>query len=65
MKKLSIYLACLLTISLFWSCKKDDTYPGATLSPYIALFDLRDIYKGQDVTLTKDNMFGATKLPAW
>ena len=62
MKKLSIYLACLLTISLFWSCKKDDTYPGATLSPYIALFDLRDIYKGQDVTLTKDNMFGATKI---
>lgn len=62
MKKLSIYLACLLAISLFWGCKKDDTYPGATLSPYIALLDLRDIYKGQDVTLTKDKMFGATKI---
>lgn len=62
MKKIFQYLTCLIAFAALWSCKKSDTYPGATLSPYMALLDLRDIYKGQDVTLTKDNMFGADRI---
>lgn len=62
MKKIFQYLTCLIALSALWSCKKDETYPGATLSPYIALLDLRDIYKGADVTLNKENMFGADRI---
>jgi hypothetical protein len=57
MKKILIYT--LLVFS--FGCKKDN-YPGGTIAPYIALYDVRNIYKGQDVTLTTDNMFGSDKL---
>lgn len=63
MKKVLIYSLALLTAGLFGGCKKDK-YPGATLSPYMSLFDIRNIYKGNDVTLTVDNMFGADKIAA-
>lgn len=62
MKKIFQYLIALVALTAAWSCKKDDTYPGGKLSPYIALLDLRDIHKGADVTLTKDNMFGADRI---
>ncbi|MGB8190556.1 MAG: DUF5689 domain-containing protein [Chitinophagaceae bacterium] len=64
MKKILQYLICFFALAAVWSCKKSGNYPGATLSEYIALFDVRDIYKGQDVTLTKENMFGADKISA-
>ena len=65
MKNNLLYSFCLLALVLLWGCKKEDgTYPGGTLSPYIAVLDLRSIHEGQDVTLTKDNMFGATKVSA-
>jgi hypothetical protein len=44
-----------------WGCKKSN-YPGAKISPYVSIFDVRNIYKGQDVTLTTDNMFGSDKI---
>lgn len=56
------YLTWLFALALLWSCKKDGNYPGGTVSPYIALFDIRNIHKGEDVTLTKENMFGADKI---
>lgn len=62
MKKILLYIICLLSLSFFWGCKKDGAYPGATISPYIGILDLRDIYKGQEVTLTKENMFGSGKI---
>lgn len=62
MKKIFQYLTCLLAFTAVWSCKKDSTYPGATLSPYMALLDLRAVYKDADVTLTKENMFGADRI---
>ena len=62
MKKTVLYTASLLALSLFWSCKKEGAYPGGTVSPHIALLDLRNIHKGEDLTLTKEAMFGADKI---
>ncbi|MGN6166159.1 MAG: DUF5689 domain-containing protein, partial [Flavisolibacter sp.] len=31
-------------------------------SPYVSIFDVRNIYKGQDVTLTTDNLSGSDKI---
>jgi hypothetical protein len=61
MKKIIIYSSLLITLFSLWSCKKG-SFPGAEISPYISLFDVRDLYKGQDLTLTKDNMFGSEKI---
>jgi len=62
MKKIAQYLSCFFVMAALWSCKKDGNYPGGVVSSYISIFDVRDVYKGNDVTLTKDNMFGADKL---
>ena len=62
MKKLTLYIAGLFTLAFVGSCKKEGNYPGATLSPYIAMYDVRNLYKGQDVTLSKDNLFGAESI---
>ena len=58
MKRIFIYSFILL---LFCGCKKE-TYPGGQISPYISLFDIKDLYKGKDVTLTVDNMLGSDKI---
>lgn len=58
MKRNSIYILFLATLVSLLGCKKDN-YPGAVVSPYISIFDVRDLHKGTDVTLTKDNMFGS------
>jgi hypothetical protein len=62
MKKIFFYSLILLATGILWGCKKDGNYPGGTVSPYISIFDIRDMHKGNDVTLTKENMFGANKM---
>ena len=55
----------LIILSFLWGCKQDQypgNYPGARVSPYMALYDLRDLYRGNDVTLTKENMLGSDKI---
>lgn len=61
MKNITTYTFYLLITVFLWACKKDE-YRGGVLSDYVGLFDVRNIYKGNDVVLTKDNMFGATKI---
>jgi hypothetical protein len=61
MKKFQFSLLLLLMVAAISGCKKDN-YPGATLSPYISVFDLRNSFRGQDITLTTENMFGADKI---
>lgn len=51
----------LLSLVFPWGCKKDN-YPGGTTSPFIAIYDLRNMDKGAEVTLTKENMFGSGKI---
>jgi len=60
MKQVIVYS---LLVGLLIGCKKDN-YPGSTISPYIAIFDIRQLYKGSDVRLTKENMGGSTTLTA-
>jgi hypothetical protein len=61
MKKI-IFFTLLLSTGLFWACKKTGNYPGGTVSPYVALFDVRNLYKGADVTLSAGNLSGADKI---
>ncbi|ATL49963.1 hypothetical protein COR50_19580 [Chitinophaga caeni] len=58
MKHFKILSLLLFTMVAFWSCEKDN-YPGAKISPFIAIYDLKTLYKGNDVKLTTGNMFGS------
>ncbi len=62
MKKNFLYIFCLLSAFSFWGCSKDGNYPGGTVSSYISMFDLRDIYQGKDIVITKENTFGPDKI---
>jgi hypothetical protein len=61
MKKIIIYALFFLSLASLWGCKKEN-YPGGEISPYIALYDIRNMYKGKDVILTKENMLGSTSI---
>jgi hypothetical protein len=41
-------------IAVLSACKRDSDYINSTPSPYISNLDLRKLYKGSDVTLTKE-----------
>ncbi|RZK50644.1 MAG: hypothetical protein EOO99_00250 [Pedobacter sp.] len=61
MKKKFTYGCLLLSIvALSFGCKRDSDYVISTPSDYIANLDLRKIYMGKEVELTKENMRGAT-----
>ena len=64
MNKIFNYLIFLVLFTSIYSCKKSGygNYPGGEISPYIAIFDLRSLYKGQDVPLTKETLLGATSI---
>ncbi|HRQ52460.1 MAG TPA: hypothetical protein PLR74_18065, partial [Agriterribacter sp.] len=64
MNKIFNYLIFLVLFTSIYSCKKSGygNYPGGETSPYIAIFDLRSLYKGQDVPLTKETLLGATSI---
>ncbi len=62
MKRIALYIIVLVTAAGFWGCQKDNTYPGGKVGAHIALFDVRSMYRGKDVTLTTENMFGADQL---
>ena len=61
MKKLAAFTVFLSSFFFFSGCKKDN-YPGAQISPYIAILDIRDLYKGQALSLTTEKMFGSDKI---
>ena len=63
MKKGLIYFFFLSSLISLWGCKKD-TYPGGEISPYISLYDVRQLFKGNDLTLTRENMGGSTTIAA-
>lgn len=63
MKKILFYTSFLFTAALiFAGCNKDNNYAGGKVSPYIPLYDLRNLYKGTDITLSEETMFGSTKI---
>lgn len=62
MKKIIHYIF-LLSVAFMWAgCEKEGNYPGGKISPYLPIYDLRDLYKGSDVTLSTNNMYGSDKL---
>jgi hypothetical protein len=63
MKKILIYSFFLSSLISLWGCKKD-TYPGGQISPYMAIYDIRNLFHGKDVTLTTENMLGSTSIAA-
>jgi hypothetical protein len=62
MKRTLIYTLLLLSAAAVWSSCTKMNYPGGTVSPVMAITDVRNIYKGTDITLTTDNMFGAHQI---
>ncbi|MEO8173751.1 MAG: DUF5689 domain-containing protein [Sediminibacterium sp.] len=62
MKKSIFYSLFLLSFLVMWGCKKNGNYPGAVVSPYISIFDVKDSYRGSDVTLTSEKLFGSSKI---
>ncbi|MCX3265411.1 MULTISPECIES: DUF5689 domain-containing protein [Pedobacter] len=64
MKKIIIYSFVLISISVWMiGCKKQN-YPGGEVSPYLPIFDLRGLYKGSDITLSPENMYGSSSISA-
>jgi hypothetical protein len=55
----AIALILLVTAT---GCKKEENAPLGTVSPYISIFDVRDLYKGEALTLSKDNLGGSTQI---
>ncbi|WP_233165901.1 DUF5689 domain-containing protein [Pedobacter sp. ASV12] len=63
MKKILINCFLLTACVAIWmGCKRDSDYIISTPSDFISNFDLRKLYRGADVTLTKENMRAATSL---
>jgi hypothetical protein len=63
MKKIVYYITALVMLCGVWmGCKRDSDYIPVTVSAYISLYDLRELYQGSDVTLTKENMYGCDKI---
>jgi hypothetical protein len=60
MKKIYLFLT-LITMAAFTGCKKND-YAEGTLSPVIAVVDLKDLYKGSDVSLNTEMLSGAREI---
>jgi PBP1b-binding outer membrane lipoprotein LpoB len=62
MKKTTYYTLICLAALLWAGCKKGTNYPGGQVSQFIPLYDLRELYKGADLTLSKENMYGSDKI---
>ncbi|TCD00687.1 hypothetical protein EZ449_20200 [Pedobacter frigidisoli] len=64
MKKIIINSIILFSLAIVgFGCKKQN-YPGGEVSPYLPIFDLRGLYKGDDITLNTDNMYGSSSISA-
>lgn len=58
-KHILIIGACMAILA---SCKRDSDFVKTTASPFISNFDLRKLYKGNDIILTKDLTREATSV---
>lgn len=59
----NLFSITILTV-LINSCNRDtyEDYFGATPNDIVSILDVRPIYKGEDVVLSRDNLYGATKV---
>jgi len=61
----NLFLLTIIAVAIN-SCAKDtyENYPGGVASDIISILDVRPLYKGKDVTFTKEMLYGGTKLAA-
>lgn len=64
MKSLIITIIFAGMTAVISSCKKENNYPGGKPNPIVSILDVRSLYKGKDVRLSGENVFGASKLAA-
>ncbi len=65
MKKTFLNILSLVCAAGLWNaCDTYKNYPGGDASPYISIYDVRQLHKGSDITLTRENMEGSGKLAA-
>ena len=65
MKRIFFSIISLLCAAILWNaCDTYKDYPGGVVSPYISIYDVRQLHKDSDVTLTVENMDGSTTLAA-
>jgi hypothetical protein len=64
MKNILFNAVLLLSLAMLGGCDKTGNYPGGKVSPYVSIYDVRDIYKGQDVTLTRQTLYGSSQITA-
>src|SRR5690606_15305989 len=58
------FLICIAAVLNGCTKGQYGNYPGGVPFDVVAILDVRPIYKGTDVTLTADNMYGGKKLRA-
>ncbi|MGN6417843.1 MAG: DUF5689 domain-containing protein [Pseudobacter sp.] len=59
MKKLIQHSFLLgMAVMILGGCDKTGNFPGAEVSPYVAIFDLRNMYNGADLKLSPASMQG-------
>lgn len=61
MKKIIPIIICFVAVLFFVGCEKDK-YPGGVPNNVISLLDLRGIYQGDAITLTKNDLFGGDRI---
>lgn len=59
----NLFLIIIIAVAIN-SCTKDPykNYPGGVPNDIVSVLDVRPLYKGKDVTLTQENLYGASKL---
>lgn len=55
------FLLFTASIGAAWGCSEGN-YPGGEISPYVGLFDVRNIYKSEAVQLNSQNLDGSSKI---
>lgn len=68
MKNIGIkILGIFFAFVAFTGCKKYDedwNYPGGKISPYIAIYDVRNLFRDAPVALNQNSLFGSTTIAA-
>ncbi|WP_241237837.1 DUF5689 domain-containing protein [Pseudoflavitalea rhizosphaerae] len=64
MKCFFYILSIVIITAVTGSCNKEtyENYPGGTPYEIVSVLDVRPLYKGKDIALTKENVYGASKL---
>jgi hypothetical protein len=60
----NLFLIINVAVAIIGCNKVKYDYPGGTPSDIISCLDVRQLYKEQDLVLSKENMYGASKLAA-